>query len=209
MYRLSAQQTEIVDRVAMHCRPRHRPAGGDRRSHRGVPAPVSRRPCLGGVARPDGRARIRRHGRGPAAVAAVLDKIAQRCASTAMVYLMHLCGVACYSAAPDKTAPLLRAAADGQAPEHARVQRARLAQPLLGAGQPGQRSDDGRVPLSAEKSFVTSAGQADGYVVSTLSSRRDAADREHALSGPARRRGRRRGRAVGAGWACAATPARR
>ena len=47
-------------------------------------------------------------------MAATLDAVAQRCASTAMVYLMHLCGVACYAAAPDKTAKLLREAAAGQ-----------------------------------------------------------------------------------------------
>ena len=43
-------------------------------------------------------------GQGLRTTAAVLDEVAQRCASTAMVYLMHLCGVACYAAAPDKTA---------------------------------------------------------------------------------------------------------
>ena len=47
-------------------------------------------------------------GQGPRTAAAVIDAVAQRCPSTAMVYLMHLCGVACYAAAPDKTAPLLR-----------------------------------------------------------------------------------------------------
>ena len=45
-----------------------------------------------------------------------IDTVAQRCPSTAMVYLMHLCGVACYAAAPDKTAPLLREAAARAAP---------------------------------------------------------------------------------------------
>ena len=44
-------------------------------------------------------------GQGPRTAAAVIDAVAQRCPSTAMVYLMHLCGVACYAAAPDKTAP--------------------------------------------------------------------------------------------------------
>ena len=43
-------------------------------------------------------------GEGPRTAAAVIDAIAQRCPSTAMVYLMHLCGVACYAAAPEKTA---------------------------------------------------------------------------------------------------------
>jgi len=39
-------------------------------------------------------------GQGLRTSAAVLDIIAQHCSSTAMVYLMHLCGVACYQASP-------------------------------------------------------------------------------------------------------------
>jgi len=109
-------------------------------------------------------------GEGPRTAAAVLDQIAQRCPSTAMVYLMHLCGVACYAAAPGKTAPLLGAAAAGR----------HLA--TLAFSEQGSRSHfwapvsratangDGAVHISAQKSFVTSAGHADGYVVSTLAS---------------------------------------
>ncbi len=99
--------------------------------------------------------------------AAVLDQVAQRCSSTAMVYLMHLCGVACYAAAPDKTAKYLRAAAKG---DHLST---------LAFSERGSRSHfwapvsratlaDGGAQISAQKSFVTSAGHADGYVVSTL-----------------------------------------
>ena len=47
-------------------------------------------------------------GQGLRTMAAVLDAVAQQCPSTSMVYLMHLCGVACYATAPDKTEPLLR-----------------------------------------------------------------------------------------------------
>jgi len=99
--------------------------------------------------------------------AAVLDVIAQHCSSTAMVYLMHLCGVACYLAAPEKTEADLRAAAQGT---HLST---------LAFSETGSRShfwvpisravaSNGHVHLSAQKSFVTSAGHADGYVVSTL-----------------------------------------
>jgi alkylation response protein AidB-like acyl-CoA dehydrogenase len=106
-------------------------------------------------------------GQGLRTVAAVLDEIAQRCASTAMVYLMHLCGVACYAAASDRTSRYLRAAAAG---EHLST---------LAFSEQGSRSHfwapvsraqggNGAVRLSAQKSFVTSAGEADGYVVSTL-----------------------------------------
>src|SRR3954464_3327495 len=45
-------------------------------------------------------------GQGPRTAVAVIDAIAQRCPSTAMVYLMHLCGIACCAAAADKNAPL-------------------------------------------------------------------------------------------------------
>src|SRR3954468_22666672 len=53
-------------------------------------------------------------GQGLRTVAAVIDVLAQQCPSTAMVYLMHLCGIACYAAVPDKTAALLREAAAGR-----------------------------------------------------------------------------------------------
>ena len=99
-------------------------------------------------------------------VAAVLEEVAQRDASTAMVYLMHMCGIACYSAAPGKTGTLLRLAAAGK---HLST---------LAFSETGSRShfwapvskaadENGRIRIAAKKSFVTSAGQADGYVVST------------------------------------------
>ena len=107
-------------------------------------------------------------GEGLRAAVAVLDELAQQCPSTAMVYLMHLCGLACYNAAPKVTGELLRAAARG---EHLST---------LAWSEAGSRShfwapvsqasaDDGHVTVDAQKSFVTSAGMADGYVVSTRS----------------------------------------
>jgi len=107
-------------------------------------------------------------GQGFRTSAAVLDVVAQRCPSTAMVYLMHMCGVACYAAAPAKTASLLQAAAAGR---HLST---------LAFSETGSRSHfwapvsretstgNGSVQISAKKSFVTSAGHADGYVASTL-----------------------------------------
>src|SRR5437660_11071016 len=53
-------------------------------------------------------------GEGHRTAAAVLDAVAQRCASTAMVYLMHLCGVACYAAAEHAPAQLLKSAPRGK-----------------------------------------------------------------------------------------------
>jgi alkylation response protein AidB-like acyl-CoA dehydrogenase len=105
-------------------------------------------------------------GQGVRVACAVLDELAQRCPSTAMVYMMHLAGVACYTAAPERTAPLLRAAAKG---EHLST----LAWSERGSGSyfwvPVSREvrENGHVRLNAEKSFVTAAGVADGYVVST------------------------------------------
>ena len=54
-----------------------------------------------------------------------------------MVYLMHLCGVACYTAGAREDRALPARRRSRHAPQHPRVQRARLAQPFLGAGQPG------------------------------------------------------------------------
>jgi alkylation response protein AidB-like acyl-CoA dehydrogenase len=106
-------------------------------------------------------------GQGLRTAVALLDELAQRCPSTAMIYLMHLCGVACYAAAPDRTEPYLRKAAAG---DHLST---------LAFSEAGSRSHfwapvsravpiNGAVRISAQKSFVTSAGHADGYVVSTL-----------------------------------------
>ncbi|MSS70091.1 MAG: acyl-CoA dehydrogenase [Candidatus Latescibacteria bacterium] len=105
-------------------------------------------------------------GQGIRVTCAVLDEIAQRCASTAMVYLMHVCGCACYVAAPQAAGAAMRQAASGR---HLST---------LAWSEKGSRShfwapvsqgvqEDGRVVLNAQKSWVTSAGEADGYVVST------------------------------------------
>lgn len=107
-------------------------------------------------------------GQGLRMMAAALEEIAQRCASTAMVTLMHYCGVACYAAAPKTAETQLRAAAAGR---HLST---------LAWSEKGSRSHfwapvsqaqarNGAVVLNAEKSWVTSAGHADGYVVSTRS----------------------------------------
>jgi len=109
-------------------------------------------------------------GEGPRTAAAVIDALAQRCPSTAMVYLMHLCGIACYAAVPDKTAALLRDAAAGRHLStlafSEKGSRSHFWAPVSRAVSSG----NGAVTISAQKSFVTSAGHADGYVVSSLAS---------------------------------------
>lgn len=105
-------------------------------------------------------------GHGPRVMAAALDAVAQRCASTAMVYLMHLSGVAFYAARPDVAGDALRESAAGR---HLST---------LAWSEKGSRSHfwapmseataaNGFVSLSADKSWVTSAGIADGYIVSS------------------------------------------
>lgn len=108
-------------------------------------------------------------GHGLRTMAATIDTVAQRCSSTAMVYLMHLCGVACYATAPDRTEKILREAAAGRHLStlafSERGSRSHFWAPVSRAKEAGLDI----VRLSASKSFVTSAGHADGYVVSTLS----------------------------------------
>jgi alkylation response protein AidB-like acyl-CoA dehydrogenase len=108
-------------------------------------------------------------GHGLRTMAATIDTVAQRCSSTAMVYLMHLCGVACYATVPDKTEKILREAAAGRHLStlafSERGSRSHFWAPVSRAKEAGPEV----VRLSASKSFVTSAGHADGYVVSTLS----------------------------------------
>jgi alkylation response protein AidB-like acyl-CoA dehydrogenase len=107
-------------------------------------------------------------GAGIQEMAAVIEKMAQACASTAMVTLMHYCGTAVLAAkGNDKLKEdLLPAVARGQ---HITT----LAFSEAGSGghfysPVSQVSRDGhRLTLSALKSFVTSAGEADSYIVST------------------------------------------
>ena len=140
-----------------------------------------------------------------------LSRLAEECASTAMIYLMHVCGTQVIAAAKGFGRP--RRGPQGHrrrpAPVHAGLQREGLAQPLLGPGQPGVAADGDTHRISADKSWVTSAGQADSYVVSTRTAGGDRADRQHPLlraEGGSRADRRAAG---GPGSGCAATPAPR
>ncbi|NDL58162.1 Rv1679 family acyl-CoA dehydrogenase [Phytoactinopolyspora mesophila] len=107
-------------------------------------------------------------GRGPEELADTLSRIAAVCGSTAMVYLMHVSAAMTVAAAPPAGQPkLLRQMADG------------TTLGTLAFSEPGSRShfwaptsqaiaDGDGTRLAAEKSFVTSAGHADIYVVSTM-----------------------------------------
>lgn len=97
---------------------------------------------------------------------AVLDEIGQRCPSTGMVYLMHLSGIAAYNNRPEVAERQLREAAEG---DHLTT----LAWSEFGSRShfwaPVSKEEDrgDEVRIDAQKSWVTSAGRADGYVVST------------------------------------------
>jgi alkylation response protein AidB-like acyl-CoA dehydrogenase len=110
-------------------------------------------------------------GLGPRTFAAVTATLAQTDASVAMVYLMHTLGAATLSAArpsaAEAAAPMLRDIAEGR---HLSTlafseagSRSHFWAPVSRANQNGKG-----VRISAKKSWVTSAGYAQSYVVSSL-----------------------------------------
>jgi alkylation response protein AidB-like acyl-CoA dehydrogenase len=106
-------------------------------------------------------------GAGLAEMSQVIDTQAQNCASTAMVALMHFCATAVIAAKASDALKqeILPAVARG---EHLST----LAFSEAGSGGhfyapvSEVRRDGSQQKLSAQKSFVTSAGEADSYVVS-------------------------------------------
>ena len=104
-------------------------------------------------------------GQGLRTLAAVIDEIAQRCASTAMVFMMHHCGVNCYLADPVKFAGVLRDAAAGKHLSTLAFSEKGSRSQFWAPVSKAVVSGSGMI-LSAEKSWVTSAGLADGIVAS-------------------------------------------
>lgn len=165
-YRLNPEQTDVVEKVRKIADEQIAPYAGDvdangRFPNEGIEA-LGRAGFLGlNIPKEKGGM-----GQGLRVAAAILDEIAQRDASLAMVYKMHLCGCASYVAFPqtgEKYFP------DVVAGRHLST---------LAWSESGSRShfwapasqateQDGHVVLNAHKSWVTSAGVADGYVVST------------------------------------------
>jgi alkylation response protein AidB-like acyl-CoA dehydrogenase len=107
-------------------------------------------------------------GQGPRTFFAVMRSLSGQCASSAMIYLMHVCAGQVIAAAKEfpRRESILRDMAAGR---HLST---------LAFSEKGSRShfwapvsqgvaDNNQVRLTAEKSFVTSAGHADSYVVST------------------------------------------
>lgn len=107
-------------------------------------------------------------GAGMRTFAEVIEKIAARCASTAMIYLMHVCGAQTIAASqsPRRT-ELLQRIASGKAVAtlafSEKGSRSHFWAPVSRAAQ----NNNGAI-LNCDKSFVTSAGHANYYVVSSL-----------------------------------------
>jgi alkylation response protein AidB-like acyl-CoA dehydrogenase len=167
MYRLSDEQQRVVAEATAVADAHIRPQAASVDQHGAFPsqsiAALGARGLLG-LTVPAAYGGL---GHGLRTMAATIDAVSQRCPSTAMVYLMHLCGVACYAAAPGKTEPLLREAAAGRHLStlafSEKGSRSHFWAPVSRASAGG-----GAIRLNASKSFVTSAGHADGYVISTL-----------------------------------------
>ena len=107
-------------------------------------------------------------GEGPRTFSTVLAKLAEGCASTAMIYLMHVCG----------TSVVIAANGFGRRDQVLKDIGAGKHLSTLAFSEKGSRShfwapvsqataNGDAYRVTADKSFVTSAGQADGYIVST------------------------------------------
>jgi alkylation response protein AidB-like acyl-CoA dehydrogenase len=110
---------------------------------------------------------------GPGVFAGVTRILAERCASTAMIYLMHVCATQVLVAAREfgQRETVLKSIAAGRHLStlafSEKGSRSHFWQPISQAVVAG----DAR-RLTAEKSFATSAGHADSYIVSTRSAGR-------------------------------------
>lgn len=168
MYRLNEAQTAIVEKVRQIAEEKIGPKAADVDKEGRFPQESLTALAEAGLFGLTIPTEYGGMGQGLRVMAAVLDEIAQRCASTAMIYLMHLNGVACYSAAPNVAEKQLREAAAGRHLStlawSEKGSRSHFWAPLSQA-----QARNGQVVLNAEKSWVTSAGHADGYVVSTRS----------------------------------------
>ena len=111
-------------------------------------------------------------GLGPRTFAAVMSTLAQADASVAMVYLMHVLGAATVSAArpsgAEDLAPVLRQIATGRHLSTLAFSEAGSRSHFWAPVSRARRNGTG-VNISAKKSWVTSAGYAQSYVVSSLS----------------------------------------
>jgi alkylation response protein AidB-like acyl-CoA dehydrogenase len=107
-------------------------------------------------------------GGGPAQFADVLTQLAAACGSTAMVYLMHVSAAMAVAAAPPVGRPdLLRRLAGGELLATLALSEAGSRSHFWAPVSQAQLDGNG-IRLKVRKSWVTSAGYADVYVVSSL-----------------------------------------
>jgi len=106
---------------------------------------------------------------GPRTFAAVLGTLAEKCASTGMIYLMHTCGTQVIAAASGfgQRDDVLKSIAAGRHLStlafSEKGSRSHFWAPISQAKAAGDVCK-----ITADKSWVTSAGHADSYIVSTL-----------------------------------------
>lgn len=109
-------------------------------------------------------------GGGPEDLVEALSRIAAVCGSTAMVYLMHLASAMAVASNPPSGRPeLVRQLASGEKLGTLAFSEAGSRSHFWAPVSQSQ-SDDGGIHLKTRKSWVTSAGHADIFVVSTLTS---------------------------------------
>ncbi|MFN2529791.1 MAG: acyl-CoA dehydrogenase family protein [Pyrinomonadaceae bacterium] len=110
-------------------------------------------------------------GLGPRTFAAVTATLAEADASVAMVYIMHILGTAVVAAARPSAAlalaPVVQAIVAGRHLSTLAFSEAGSRSHFWAPVSRGTRNGDG-VHISAKKSWVTSAGHAQSYIVSTL-----------------------------------------
>jgi alkylation response protein AidB-like acyl-CoA dehydrogenase len=110
-------------------------------------------------------------GLGPRTFADVTATLAESDASVAMVYVMHVCGTAAIAAANENASnaltPILNDIAAGRHLSTLAFSEAGSRSHFWAPISRAQRNGDG-VHISARKSWVTSAGHAQSYVVSAL-----------------------------------------
>ena len=105
---------------------------------------------------------------GPRTFAAVMATLAEADASVAMVYLMHLLGAATIAAARlQAVTPILQEISEGRHLSTLAFSEAGSRSHFWAPTSRAHRNDNG-VRISANKSWVTSAGHAHSYVVSSL-----------------------------------------
>jgi alkylation response protein AidB-like acyl-CoA dehydrogenase len=115
-------------------------------------------------------------GAGPLELVDVTSGLASACGSTAMIYLMHVSASMTVAAAPPPGLPdLLPSLASGEKLASLAFSEAGSRSHFWAPVSKSQRAAD-KIRVRARKSWVTSAGHADVYVVSTLTPDDDTVD---------------------------------